>query len=537
MLELREFLTDARRKLVDHRFLFNGTKDGVADQASAEWFNRSKQVESFDNFAQLFTRLLGDDLVYVCQRRVGRQRTVTCEERPVLMERNGCELDIFEPRLIHRIEPEHSQIAGEMSEVNIEEKSRRTERVLAKLLDGVNVEGFEDGKDAEMIAFSGNVVEGDRRTVEEDEIDFTLRNGEKSENAGNGGPRIESERERFSPFLRREVIVHLGKTTNGNIRHGGLRAEPNYHSAPRLSINRWRVLAISLLFSPVLREVHMPELPEVKSDLFEETKPETEKITVKAFDAASSYDLRSARELLEKTFGGKTLHASPLLVQTAPQKMTAVFDYGSVVFFNLEPAEYQKMLDALREVAQRPNRQPIEDDFVLYRSPRLRPPEGTDELYIREFNRDIALVVGIVLSRSVSLEYYETRVSNALARLEETVRSLSYEGTIPRRRRDLTKQVGFGLSVEHELAYNVNVFDDPDVVWSGGKKIDQLYKSLKGEFDLEDRIKILQTKISIISRSSTFIISRLEAQRSNFLEWIIIILILSEIVLVLLEKM
>ena len=85
--------------------------------------------------------------------------------------------------------------------------------------------------------------------------------------------------------------------------------------------------------------------------------------------------------------------------------------------------------------------------------------------------------------------------------------------------------------------YNLSIFDDPDIVWDGGKRIEDLYKSLKREFDLEDRIEIVQQKISIISRSSTFVIARLEGQRSRILEWIIILLILLEILLVIFGKM
>jgi hypothetical protein len=74
-------------------------------------------------------------------------------------------------------------------------------------------------------------------------------------------------------------------------------------------------------------------------------------------------------------------------------------------------------------------------------------------------------------------------------------------------------------------------------VASRGKRIEQLYKDLKREFDLDDRVRIIQQKVSIISRWSQFVISRLEGHRANLLEWIIIVLILSEIVLILFGKM
>ncbi|MBW7888823.1 MAG: RMD1 family protein [Bacteroidetes bacterium] len=258
-------------------------------------------------------------------------------------------------------------------------------------------------------------------------------------------------------------------------------------------------------------------------------------IFVKAYDVAASYDLKSAREILQKEFSGKILHQNPLLVSTGSNKMATVFDYGSIVFFNFSQPEITEILDTLRSSAYRPNKRINEDDFILNPAPQYRSPEGTEEWFIKEFNRDIALVVSIVLSRSVSLEYYERIVSDTLAGLEKTVTNLAATGKIQRDDVPLTKQVGLAISVEQELAYNISIFDDPDVLWLGGKRIDALYKSLKREFDLEDRTKIIQQKISIISRTSTFILSRLEARRSQILEWIIIILIFTEIVLALLK--
>ncbi len=265
--------------------------------------------------------------------------------------------------------------------------------------------------------------------------------------------------------------------------------------------------------------------------------PDQETIIVKAFDVASAYDLASARKVLEKELGAKVLENSPLLMHLDGRRMVAVFDYGSVVFFDLEQPDRRRIIDRLAEFATRPNRVVSEDDFTLHLSSRVKEPEGTDVLYVKELNRDIALVVGTVLSRSVSVEFYEKLVGDALARLERPIASLQATGKIPRSERGLTKNVGFALAVEHELAYTLSAFDDPEIVWDGGKRVEELYRNLKREFDLEDRIKVIQQKVSIISRSSTFIISRIEGQRSQILEWIIILLILLEILLVVMGKM
>ncbi len=269
----------------------------------------------------------------------------------------------------------------------------------------------------------------------------------------------------------------------------------------------------------------------------EPKQKEPDQIFVKAFDVASAFDLPAVRKLLEDEIHGKVLHGNPLLVQLSRWNMIAVFDYGSVVFFDTESGGRASFLARLRQFALRENKSYSEDDFILHLAARPQKPEGTDELVVRDLNRDIALVVGTVLSRSVSMDYYERLVADALAQLEGPIAALQHTGKIPRTQRELTKRVGFALAVEQELAYTLSVFDDPEIVWDGGKPVGELYRNLKREFDLEDRIKVIEQKVSIISRSSTFIISRIEGQRSQILEWIIILLILLEIVLVLFGKM
>ena len=260
-----------------------------------------------------------------------------------------------------------------------------------------------------------------------------------------------------------------------------------------------------------------------------------ETIVARAYDFASSYDLRAARDVLLDGGRGRLLEANPLMVQFDARRIVAVFDYGSAVFFGYDDAACRALLESLAGCAQRTNKTVASDDLSLTLVSRQRKPEGTDVLYLQEFNRDTATLVAVVLSRSVALEYYEMLVESSLERLEATVQALASTGRIPRRQRQLTRQVGLSLLIEHELAFSIGVLDDPDLVWDGGAKIDQLYRALTREFDLHDRIRVIQQKVSLISRWSTFVISRLEGTRAEILEWMIVVLILSEIILMLLK--
>ena len=258
---------------------------------------------------------------------------------------------------------------------------------------------------------------------------------------------------------------------------------------------------------------------------------------VRAFDVASSYDLKAVRDLVERELGGRILSANPLLAGLEGRQMIGVFEYGSLVTLDLSETRAQALLNHLDRCAQRPNKDTITDEFVLHIGSDERRPVGTEELHVRELNRDTGLLVAVVLSRSVALEYYERLVADALAHLEQTIGFLASKGKIPRGARDITKQVGLAMLVEHELAVSLAAFDEPEIVWDGGQSIGALYVDLKREFDLDDRVRILQQKIALISRWSTFIISRLEGRRAQMLEATIILLIVAEIVLALVGKL
>src|SRR5260221_3017162 len=88
----------------------------------------------------------------------------------------------------------------------------------------------------------------------------------------------------------------------------------------------------------------------------DELDTQREKIFVRALDVASAYDLHAARKVLEDDLKGTVLEHTPLLVQLAPRKMVAVFDYGSIVFFNVESREQTSLVQSLMPVNKRPSK-------------------------------------------------------------------------------------------------------------------------------------------------------------------------------------
>lgn len=254
-------------------------------------------------------------------------------------------------------------------------------------------------------------------------------------------------------------------------------------------------------------------------------------ISVYAYDIATSFDLGKLRPEVA-TWGKSLTGRSPLILELAGGQFVVVFEYGSVVCFNLTEPECRAWLERLRVFATRANRREFTDSFTLYVGGGRRSLASTKELTVKQLWQDVVLLVATVLSRSVGLEYYEDLIDRNLAKLEEIIEKLRQHGTFTARRRELVKQAGLALSIHHELAYNLQLLDEPDVVWERGAEMQKLYEHLAVQFSITKRSQALERKLEIIARSSEFIIERLQERTANLLELAIILLFVIDLVLI-----
>lgn len=252
-------------------------------------------------------------------------------------------------------------------------------------------------------------------------------------------------------------------------------------------------------------------------------------IPILAYDIATNFNLKALQ--LAASEWGEVIGRDPVIIAFPNERYIVIFDYGSVVFFNFDDTAARHWFDKLTPFSSRMGREIYADNFTLH----VGKPEGepsTEEVTVPEFTLDIVKLVAIVLSRSVSLEYFEFLVDRSLEQLEDSMEHLALTGRLTGSRLALTKQVGVGLNIQHELAYNLGLLDDPDILWEGGHRIEKLYTHLSQTFDIRERVQALQRKIDIIAKSSEFIILRLQERTLTWQEYAIIALFVIDIILI-----
>ena len=231
---------------------------------------------------------------------------------------------------------------------------------------------------------------------------------------------------------------------------------------------------------------------------------------------------------LERT---DVLSTAPLAFRAGKDGMVTVFRYGVVVLFDLSVLEEDEVLRSLRTRIVGPL-EPREDETATV---ELVPDKDEQILpggpiQLRAITPAHMLVIADALAKSVVLARDEREVSAVIDKIEPFARQLAEQGRTPEGRRAILKHIGNALLVQQRVSGRVAVAEKPDVVWDRWD-LERLYARLQDEYELKERAEALSRKLGVISKTAEVLTDIIDTKRSLRLEFIIVLLILSEIVI------
>lgn len=246
---------------------------------------------------------------------------------------------------------------------------------------------------------------------------------------------------------------------------------------------------------------------------------------VRALHIGQRIDVRALQAKLKFSLSLR----EPFIFQYKKNKYVVIFRYGIVVFWNFNPQEENEILLKINEF--------IFENFPLayVEEVEINTRKGHDEakgdsIGLNGISAEKVAVVSIVLSRSLVLDYFEKELGEVLKNLEEVIKIFSNQGRTYFSSRNLLKRVGKAMHIQHVAVNQMAMLDKPDLTWEVSS-LDKFYNLLADNYEIDERYEIFTDKVEMLFRSIEFILSYLEAKRSNFLEMIIIFLILIEIAL------
>lgn len=232
-------------------------------------------------------------------------------------------------------------------------------------------------------------------------------------------------------------------------------------------------------------------------------------------------------------FQSKVIAKDPWVLKWNKNSTLFVFRYGAAVLWNFSEKNKAEVLDKLSEYVKNPLKNPPVETLKWKKSTRMRVRDNT----IQSWELDIPSkqLIAVSLARTVVLELMEQKVDNLFLNFSSILTRFRVSGHFAFGGKKLLKLAGSAMSINHQTVSQLAMLDKPDFTWDD-PDLDALYLELEEEYELASRLTILSKKLETLRQDSEFIMNILESKHSNFLELIIVILFILDIVLILFEK-
>jgi len=220
----------------------------------------------------------------------------------------------------------------------------------------------------------------------------------------------------------------------------------------------------------------------------------------------------------------------PLMVTAGKHGCAVLLSYGAVVLFDLEPVEKATFLTQLSPSVSDsftdPETEEVEVHINVTGSERVK--DGI--IFLHELSIERLQIVADILAKSVVLSHYETSLAIVFDQIEPFAASLQRENRSRRQSKELLRQLGTTLLVQHKIVGRVEIIDKPELLWESSQ-LEHLYQRLEDEYEIHERHSALERKLELISQTAQTVLEFMQHSSSLRVEWYVVILIVVEILL------
>lgn len=207
-----------------------------------------------------------------------------------------------------------------------------------------------------------------------------------------------------------------------------------------------------------------------------------------------------------------------------------VKDYGGIVFFNVEAQKQQLICNEISN-STKVSLGMYEEELQVIES-QEKIDQGFDEFVVEKVDIDTVHIISIYLAQSVALFHFQQLSDELLNNTRRYTSELERKGKVSLKRKDLMKYIGSTLNIKNKISENLYIFDSPMMAWQNAG-MNKINDRLNEDLEIHYRYKAIQEQVNVIQENLDLFKDINLHNHSSFLEWIIIILILFEVVHVL----
>ena len=241
----------------------------------------------------------------------------------------------------------------------------------------------------------------------------------------------------------------------------------------------------------------------------------------------------SLKQAADALFPGVTERVDQdcLICHLGAEEKLFIFRFGAVVFFNVPPGAHDNYLSRFGVASkQRPQQladELAEDEVFVNIEPGVMQV-GFNTATIPEFDITMIQLVAQLLAQSSALELIEWEVEEFLAQSEQLTQFLKGKEHRRPTRKELFRFLGEGLSARHKIVNQLGALNEPEKTWER-EQLYKFYRDLYTMFDIPERVENIEKMLALAGDVSELLLEIANARRTEFLEIIIITLIVFEI--------
>lgn len=236
------------------------------------------------------------------------------------------------------------------------------------------------------------------------------------------------------------------------------------------------------------------------------------------------------RSELEKEFPGLILTTieNSLVGEIANNKFLFASSFGVLTFCNFSHDEIKSILQRLGvKEANHYTTALINQDYPMIIDEEFQNPLiDAHTIKYNKFDKSIASIISLTLSQSVGLEKREKSLE---AKMTDSKKIYEMIGNLKiKDRKDLMQFAGSIAKERFDILNQLYLLDKPDIAWDDSE-LESLYNQLSTQLELKNRFDVIEYKIAHLKESVELATNLVNQKSSEFLEWIIIWLIVVEV--------
>lgn len=222
--------------------------------------------------------------------------------------------------------------------------------------------------------------------------------------------------------------------------------------------------------------------------------------------------------------------------QAGETEKVLVFSFGSIVFINSNMGHteiFMKYLKKIKSDIDIEHFDRFHDDYALHFT-EGEEIDFTDK-YVQIPSRELfySELVSIIIAKSVALERIEEQLGKILDNIESKIDNLE-KGKLNIGNKELAKTTSRIVRHEYNTIAYIMILDKPDITWINSDAA-HFYEKMSEFFELNDRYEVIKSKTEILKSIVDGLADISSSIRGLRLEWIVIILIVIEVILMFLD--